>query len=74
MVEYSLEDRAHEAVIGEARRAGVGVVVKKGLGSGRLPAAEAIRFVLATPGVSSLVVGSLSLDHLRANVETAEAI
>ncbi len=72
MVEYSLEDRSMAGVIAEAGRAGIGVVVKKGLASGRLPAADAIRFVLETPGVASLVVGSLDLDHLRENVREAE--
>jgi aryl-alcohol dehydrogenase-like predicted oxidoreductase len=69
MVPYNLEDRGHAAVIEEAHRAGVGVLVKKGLGAGRLGAAEALRFALAPAGVSSVVVGSLSLDHLREDVE-----
>ena len=33
-----------------------------------------IRFVLGTPGVTSLVVGSLNLAHLRENVEVAQAV
>jgi aryl-alcohol dehydrogenase-like predicted oxidoreductase len=74
MVEYHLDDRAHAPVIAEASAAGVGVVVKKGLSSGRLDPAESIRFVLGTPGASSLLVGSLSLDHLRANVAVAEGL
>ena len=71
MGEYSLEDRSHAAVIAEAAKRGIGVVVKKGLASGRLAAADAIHFVLDTPGVSSLLIGSLSLDHLRENVREA---
>jgi aryl-alcohol dehydrogenase-like predicted oxidoreductase len=69
MVPYNLEDPSHAAVIEEAHQAGVGVLVKKGLGAGRLGAAEALRFALAPAGVSSVVVGSLSLDHLREDVE-----
>ncbi|MHC5023577.1 MAG: aldo/keto reductase [Planctomycetota bacterium] len=72
MVEYHLEDRSHEEVIERAAASSVGVIVKKGLASGRLPADEAVRFVLGQAGVSSLVVGSLDLDHLRANVAAAE--
>ena len=72
MVEYHLHDRSHEPVITEAATRGVGVIVKKGLGSGHLAAAEAISFVLDNPHVSSMVVGSLNIDHLRANV-TASA-
>jgi aryl-alcohol dehydrogenase-like predicted oxidoreductase len=72
MVEYHIEDRSHESVIREADRRGIGVVVKKGLASGRLPAAEAIAFVLGQPGVSSLIVGSLNVDHLTENVAAAQ--
>ena len=46
----------------------MGVVVKKPLASGRLDPGEALRFVLSEPGVASAVVGTLSLDHMRANL------
>jgi aryl-alcohol dehydrogenase-like predicted oxidoreductase len=71
MVEYHLFDRTHEAIIAEAASRGVGVVVKKGLGSGHLAAAEAISFVLGNPGVSSMVVGSLNVGHVRENLALA---
>jgi aryl-alcohol dehydrogenase-like predicted oxidoreductase len=71
MVEYHLQDRSHEAVIAAAAERGKGVVVKKGLSAGHLPAEEAIRFVFANPGVSTMVVGSLSLEHMRANLAAA---
>ncbi|HUQ73013.1 MAG TPA: aldo/keto reductase [Planctomycetaceae bacterium] len=71
MVEYHLDDTSHAEVIAAAAAQGIGVFVKKGLASGRLPAAEAIRFVVGTPGVSSLIVGGLSLDHFAANWQTA---
>ncbi len=74
MVEYHLQDRSHAGVIAEAARADVGVLIKKGLASGRLNPTEAIRFVLETPGVSSLLVGGLSIDHLRHNIQLAETI
>lgn len=70
MVEYHLHDRTHEPVITEAGTRGVGVIVKKGLGSGHLAAVDAIPFVLDNPHVCSMVVGSLNIDHLRANVAT----
>ena len=73
MVEYHLEDTSHAQVIGEAHAACVGVVVKKGLASGRLDPAKSIRFVLSTPGVCSMLIGSLSLEHLRADVAAAGA-
>jgi aryl-alcohol dehydrogenase-like predicted oxidoreductase len=72
MVEYHLRDRSHESLIAEAAARGVGVVVKKGLASGELPAGEAIGFVLDNPHVTSLVVGGLSLEHFRDNLAIAE--
>lgn len=74
MLEYHLEDRSHAAVIQTAAEQGIGVIVKKGLASGHLPAADAISFVLRNPGVSNLVVGGLNLDHIRTNWETAAAV
>jgi aryl-alcohol dehydrogenase-like predicted oxidoreductase len=72
MVEYHLEDASHAPVITDAAERGVGVVVKKGLASGRLPAEKAIRFVLANPAIASLIIGGLDLDHFRANVSIAD--
>ena len=65
MVEFHIEDRSHEEVIREAHH--------RGIASGQLPASEAIGFVLAQPGVSSLIVGSLDEGHLRENAERAES-
>ncbi len=74
MVEYNLENRTLEAVIAEAREQGVAVMVKKGLASGRLNARAAIGFVLSNSGVTSLVVGGLSLDHLGDNLRLAREV
>jgi aryl-alcohol dehydrogenase-like predicted oxidoreductase len=68
MVEYHIEERSHEGLMAQAAERGIGIVVKKGLASGHLPAAEAIRFVLSNPHVASVVVGGLSLDHFRSNI------
>lgn len=73
MVEYHPRDRSHEAVMRRAAAAGVGVIVKKGLASGAIPASEAVPFILREPCVSSLVVGSLRVDHLREIVQYAVA-
>ncbi len=74
MVEYHISDPSLADVMAEANRRGIGVVVKKGLASGCLPPAEAIRFVLGNPDVSSLVIGGLKLDHLKANIAVADAM
>jgi aryl-alcohol dehydrogenase-like predicted oxidoreductase len=71
-VPYNLDDRSHETAMRLAADAGVGVLVKKGLASGHLPPEDAIRFVLANPAVHSVLVGSLNLDHLAANLRVAE--
>lgn len=71
MVEYHLTDASHRDVIHAAHARGVGVFVKKGLASGKLPPADAIRFVLDHPGVTSLVVGGLNLEHFAENWRTA---
>jgi aryl-alcohol dehydrogenase-like predicted oxidoreductase len=71
MVEYHMNDTGHQNLISLAAEKSVGVFVKKGLSSGKLPADESIRFVLAQPGITSLIVGGLNFDHFRENWETA---
>ncbi len=74
MVEYHLDDLSQADVIAEAAKADVGVVVKKGLASGQLDPEPAIQLVLGTQGVGSLVVGSLTLEHLEQNVGVAATV
>ena len=74
MVEYHINDRSHEMVIAEAAASDAGIIVKKGLASGRLDPEQAVRFVLFSRGVGSMVVGSLNLEHLRTNISIAQSI
>ena len=74
MVEYHPDNESHAPVIDEANQEGIAVIVKKGLASGRLPAAQALSFVLGNPAVAGVVVGSLSLDHLRENLRIARTV
>jgi len=74
MVEYHIEDRSHEDVIAEAAERGVGVIVKKGLASGSLNPREAIQFVLKNPGVTSMVIGGLDIEHIRENVRATDSV
>ncbi len=71
MIEYHPDDRSQEDVLAAAAASGVGVVVKKGLASGRLPAQAAIPFVLRNPAVASMVIGGLRLEHFEENVRWA---
>jgi len=77
MCEYTVDDRSHEAVITEAAEAGVGVLLKKVLGSGHLDAHAALQFVLRdapiAPLISSAVIGSLSVERMRTNREAGTA-
>lgn len=74
MVEYHLQDQSHAEALAKAQVGGVGIVVKKGLASGRLDPVQAIAFVLQNPSVTSLVIGGLDLDHIRNNLVAAEAV
>ena len=74
MVEYHLSDRSHADVMERANELGVGIIIKKGLASGNLPADEAIRFVLGNPHVHSLVIGGLNLEHIKHNLKVAAEI
>jgi aryl-alcohol dehydrogenase-like predicted oxidoreductase len=71
MVEYHIDDVSQAEVVIAAAQRGVGVVVKKGLASGRLAPGDAIGFVLRNAGVASLVIGGLNLDHIRTNIALA---
>lgn len=77
MAAYNRDYRDERAVIDYAHEKGRAVLVKKGLASGHLAgasAAESIRFVVGTPGVTSLVFGSASPENLRANARALAAI
>lgn len=71
MVEYNLGNQTHHDLITHAANHGISVFVKKGLGSGNLPAADSIRFVLSHSGVASLIVGGLNLAHFQDNWRVA---
>lgn len=71
--------RGDEPALEVAARTGAGVLVKKALASGHLSASDGVdpveaslRFVLSRPAVSSVIVGTINPDHLRANVAAAE--
>lgn len=61
-------------VIVEAIKKNKGVLVKKAFGSGHLRDKDsALRFVLGEEGVSSAVIGTINIEHLKANCAVAEA-
>lgn len=82
MVTYNLQQQ-DRAVVDRAHALGKGVLVKKALMSGHVQSggdttqrdvvADSMQLALRTPGIHSLVVGTLSTDHLRSNVDKALA-
>ncbi|MEM9254531.1 MAG: aldo/keto reductase, partial [Pseudomonadota bacterium] len=80
MATYNPEQQQEEPVLRACRDASTGVLLKKVLNSGHLPLTApedlraALRLPLRHPGVSSVIIGTLSENHLRDNVSTARSI
>lgn len=75
MLELSLDQRAMLPLIIRAHERGVGVLIKKSLGSGHADPAASLRFALGSPwsdAVSSVISGTINPEHLRQNVVNAE--
>jgi aryl-alcohol dehydrogenase-like predicted oxidoreductase len=77
MTTLNVDDQAALGVVERAHARGCGVLVKKALASGavaRDPARRraSLEFVATTPGVSSIVVGTTDMIHLRENVAALE--
>ncbi len=71
MIEYHPENTIREKLIDRAAAAGVGVLVKKGLDSGRIAPDVGIAHALAKQEVSSIIIGSLNFRHLTENCALA---
>ncbi len=73
MIEYSAANQSNEAVITEAFKLGILVLVKKALNSGHLDSDEAIKFIRKKSPIHSAtpctVIGSTSLERMKENVE-----
>lgn len=71
MVELNPDSTEHLEVVREAGRRSVGVLVKKGLGSGRIDPARALPWLAEVPEISSIVIGSLSPVNMARNIDHA---
>lgn len=71
MIELSPLEHEQRPLLREAGERGVGILVKKGLAAGRAPAEEAIPWILDHPEVASLLIGSLSAEHMTHNLRLA---
>lgn len=72
MVTYNPSVTEDREVIAAAHKQKKGIFVKKALESGHLKASatDALKFVLSEPGVTSVIVGTLNLEHLKENVDS----
>lgn len=75
MVTYNLIETTEQPVIAKAFELNKGVLIKKALASGHVqkisgtdPVKASLQFILQEPGVSSIILGTLSLTHLAHNV------
>jgi aryl-alcohol dehydrogenase-like predicted oxidoreductase len=82
MVTYNPAEIAEQAVIAYAHKLGKGSLIKKALASGHIdklskdsnPVEKSIHFILEEPGVSSIVIGTLSSQHLEEAVRYANKV
>jgi len=66
MATLNLSEQQELTTIKQAGEAGCGVLVKKPLASG-FQGLDSLRFAVDAPGVSSVIVGTIDPDHLRAD-------
>ncbi|MBX3385590.1 MAG: aldo/keto reductase [Phycisphaeraceae bacterium] len=75
MTEFAPDEPEHQALALDSFTRGVGVLVKKGLASGHASdPASSIRAITSCPHVSSLIVGTLNPDHIRANAAAMSSV
>ena len=73
MIELNLEQQEQLPILEEATARGVGLLVKKGLASGRAEAATSLQWLLGHQALSSVVIGSMSAANMQANCSIAES-
>lgn len=69
MVTYNPSYTDEKEIIHAAQQKGKGIFIKKAMGSGHLPATQSLQFALQHPGVTSVIIGTLSPEHLSENVK-----
>ena len=73
MVELNPDRTDQLDVIREAHRRSVGVLIKKGLGSGHVRPEKALPWLAERPEISSIVIGSLSATNMARNIELVQS-
>lgn len=77
MVTYNLAYNDEQPVIDYAAANNKGILIKKAFASGHLadrsdPVQDSLNLILRTPGVSSIIVGTITPAHLQENIEKAQ--
>lgn len=68
MVTYHPDYTEEEAVITYAKQKEKGIFIKKAFASGHLSPAKSLPYIFAHSGVTSVIIGTINLCHLRDNV------
>ncbi len=79
MITLNLQQRGEAVVAARAAELGRGVIIKKALASGHAcaaggsgdPVQDSFDFIFSQPGVHSVIVGTITPDHLRHNAACA---
>ena len=74
MIELNLEETSQMPILDAAADRGVGVLIKKGLASGRADAEASLAWLLGHEAISSVVIGSNSAAHMCQNLALARAM
>lgn len=70
MVTYNSTCTDDREIILHAEQKRKGIFIKKALASGLLSSKEALHFALSVPGVTSVILGTINLAHLKENCQT----
>ncbi|MEN9846512.1 MAG: hypothetical protein RIS36_1659 [Pseudomonadota bacterium] len=78
MVPFNVEYAEHLPVIEAAAARGIGIIIKKGFGSGFLSTAggyaRCLEAILALPGNATVTVGTINAGHLRENIAALKGL
>lgn len=75
MMTYHAGYTEEKPVLDDAKVKQKGVLIKKALASGHTPSkADAIKFVLREPAISSVILGTINPEHLLENIEHARSL
>lgn len=71
MLEYNLNYLEQQPVILAAQQSNKGVLIKKAFGSGHLEIQPNLELIFNTPGIHSVIIGTINLEHLQENIQLA---